>query len=49
MWSSSTPPSAVSFSMASISGAATFLASAYEGLVGEKPVNDSATLRSRKL
>ncbi|CAM5399630.1 hypothetical protein SVIOM342S_05086 [Streptomyces violaceorubidus] len=48
MWSSSTPPSAVSFSMASMSGAATFLASAYVGS-SVKPANDSTTLRSRKL
>ena len=48
MWSSSTPPSAVSFSMASISGPATFLASAYVGS-SVKPDHDSEILRSRKL
>lgn len=46
MCSSSTPPSAVSFWMDSIRGAAIFLASAYSGL-SVKPVHDSATLRSR--
>lgn len=47
MYSSSTPPSAESVSTDSISGVATALASAYDGL-SEKPVQDCATVRSRK-